>query len=458
MKKIIFAFSILLALVNSSCEKAEVYGVEALQTDDWKYSVLENGDINLIEFIGKITDTLNIPSSIDGKKVSQISGSFATQKGLLNQEITNVDLIVEVIKINSDIDFVNDFAFSYIGNLREVIGFEKIKNFGTGVFLNDPKFVIKGDEFSKDLTVIGYRAFEGCTLMADSIDLSNRGEMAIAQNSFKDCSNLSKIDLGGTTVTMDLSCVSGTKVPFASLLAYLKLKDIPENFLANNQEIVDLDFSEWPLETIGANAFKGSSLKHIVLPETVHSIGESAFAGSTIQEIDLSHTKIVSLAGGYSAVFGNCTQLKSIALPSTLKTMTGSGYSVGAFLSGCSALEELNLEYIQDAKLATGALYGLTSLRVLTLSPYCEEVGFLVFGDPWPVKNTNLEEIIFTRNVAGSMTTLPSFTPGRSEYGFLYYNNDGVFKKFKYPAGSEYGDDQKLKDIIAQYGGVLEEY
>ncbi len=69
------------------------------------------------------------------------------------------------------------------------------------------------------------------------------------------------------------------------------------------------------LTIIGDEAFRESKLKEIVIPESVSSIGKSAFARTPLTKADLSRCKITVLSESMMAV----TELKEILLPSTLQ-------------------------------------------------------------------------------------------------------------------------------------------
>ncbi len=69
--------------------------------------------------------------------------------------------------------------------------------------------------------------------------------------------------------------------------------------------------------TLGDHVFKDCPLPQIIFPRTLSSIREYAFEGSGLTSADLSNTKIEYLPNG---CFCNCTKLKEVQLPSTLTT------------------------------------------------------------------------------------------------------------------------------------------
>jgi hypothetical protein len=137
---------------------------------------------------------------------------------------------------------------------------------------------------------------------------------------------------------------------------------------------------------IGANAFQNcTTLKNIILPDTIKTIGDYAFNGCTsLSQICMSFTNITSIgdqafAGCTSLkvvtlpnscaslgaqVFANCTSLITVLLPSELTTIPSYAFK------NCSSLEDIDFENCQ--KLTTigyGAFYNCTSLDSVYEAP-----------------------------------------------------------------------------------------
>ena len=84
---------------------------------------------------------------------------------------------------------------------------------------------------------------------------------------------------------------------------------------------------------IGNNAFFGSSITSISLPNSVKTIGYNAFwACYGLTSIDFGSTAITTI---YSDAFGYCGNLTSVTLPSTVTLINGNPFR------GCSALDYL---------------------------------------------------------------------------------------------------------------------
>lgn len=97
-----------------------------------------------------------------------------------------------------------------------------------------------------------------------------QGTDTIAENSFKDCTNLAEVHLPQETVSIGDSAFKNSGLESISL---------PSN-----------------LTTIGSEAFSGTSLVNVTIPETITTIGENAFAETeSLQEMNLdSHYNDIS--------------------------------------------------------------------------------------------------------------------------------------------------------------------
>ena len=178
---------------------------------------------------------------------------------------------------------------------------------------------------------IGVSAFEGCTALAH-IELSDSlKELGAA--AFKDCAALDSI------------CWPVT------------LKVIPSEIFegCNSLSCIDLGNN---LRSIGGRAFRETSLKEIILPETLTKISESAFSNvDSLRFIQLpSQLQIVP-----SYCFSGCDNLEVVEFPSELREI-----QEGAF-RGCTSLKSLafpnSLEII-----GSGAFSGCSSLKYFDIS------------------------------------------------------------------------------------------
>lgn len=121
---------------------------------------------------------------------------------------------------------------------------------------------------------------------------------------------------------------------------------------------------------IPAYTFFKTSVAALVLPADITTIGEGAFAGSEVTELTIPEG--VTSIGDYA--FYGCPNLKTINLPSTLKTI-----GKGTF-GNCMALESLDLSATAVREIPERAFAGSMSLADVKLPSGIEKVGREAFS------------------------------------------------------------------------------
>ena len=146
---------------------------------------------------------------------------------------------------------------------------------------------------------------------------------------FKECTHLTTIDLStienfGNNILSGCTALTSIKLPST-------MQSIPEGLLEGCSSLTSFTFPSG-VTSIGWNAFNGTGLTSITLPDELNSIGGFAFA--------------------------NCTALPSIAFPEKLQRIDNSAFY------GCSALTsvETSASYIGD-----NAFNNCTNLTNVTL-------------------------------------------------------------------------------------------
>lgn len=261
---------------------------------------------------------------------------------------------------------------------------------------------------SNTVTKVGAGAFQGCTSLT-SITISS-GLTKLEQNMFNGCTALTEIEIPGTVTSalpnsLFKGCVNLAKVTFAEGTAALDVKvnafaeggnsgitdliinrpfnysvstamaDKPWRGITNLKNVtfggkaVEIEPSMFEgcsaletvtfnsdITTMGTNAFAGTALANVVLPNTITSIASGAFANtSKLTNVTLGDavTVIDALAFRNSAV-------KNINLPATLETIGDMAFS-GAKLEGTLALPE-NVKRIGQQAFANNT--GLTAVEI----------------------------------------------------------------------------------------------
>ena len=196
---------------------------------DFEYTIRSDGDIIITKYIGK-TDTVIIPSKIDGRIVKIIGGGAFNDVELTEDSAINKSIVTSVF-IPDSITVIGEMAFSGCDKLIEV-------------------------RMSNQIITIGRNAFSGCRALA-SIDLSIPTLTEIHDHAFQGCFAL-------TTVNLPKSLQSIGKYAFERNIA-----------------LVELTMEEG-ITSIGISAFAGcKALQKVTIPASVQTIGDLAFSWCT---------------------------------------------------------------------------------------------------------------------------------------------------------------------------------
>ena len=215
-----------------------------------------------------------IPSTIAGKPVISI------KSGAFNS--IRKKAIIKSVVIPESVKYIEDYAFANNSNLTAV-------------------------HFSEGLETIGMYAFDDCGLV----------DVVLPE---------SVTELGKNAFSLNKSMTS-IKLPSS-------LKEIPDSFVVGAKSLSRIEIPN-SVTSIGKNAFWGTGLTSIKIPQGVTAIPEDMCREcENLVEVDLP-LGITSI-GQYA--FRSCTSLKTIYLPTTLKTL-----SFEAFRN--SGLEEVILPY-----------------------------------------------------------------------------------------------------------------
>ena len=137
---------------------------------------------------------------------------------------------------------------------------------------------------------------------------------------------------------------------------------------------------------VGYGVFQNNNnLRAVTIPDTVTSIGGYAFyACKKLFDVSLS-ANLVSLG---DRSFGNCTSLKGIEIPKTLKT----AYAFGPF-SGCSALTNVTLEQGMTA-VAPNLFYNCSGIVSIKIPDTVTSIGNDAFRNCDSLKNVEIPDSV----------------------------------------------------------------
>ena len=305
---------------------AEVY----MTTSDnkWHYTLNADGSVSIrgMPYETVTEESVEIPASINGKKVTSIGGMAFAHRNYPFKEIVIPSSVVSIgehafsgneslesITLTDSINEIGEYAFYQCSNLKNVrtngsgtpggTGNASIGKLSFGSCTN-----LESISIPAGINYIGTYAFDMCenlrdVSMPDSIQ--EIGEMA-----FYLCKSLKNISVPGTAKNIGRS-------------AFLACEGLESVTLGNG------------VESIGDYAFCGcENLQEVTMPDTISYLGISAYDGC----INLTG---ISLPAGIKGVneraFYECKSLKNIDIPD------GATYIDKDAFSYCHALESVTI-------------------------------------------------------------------------------------------------------------------
>ena len=221
------ALSVSAATVDSNAPV--VSADDNLVSGDFKYSVLDDGTVEISKYVGNDSD-VTIPDEIDEKKVTSIGkGAFENNISIKNIEMSNNILSIydgayyncqslETIKLSNSLteilvgafgnclslkridlpdslSYVDDFAFGNCKNLEKVHFSNGVKEKGTTVRFAKSIFEncvsLTSINLPNNLKWIGYADFLGCSKIEEII--IPESVTGIVNKAFSNCNNLQRI-------------------------------------------------------------------------------------------------------------------------------------------------------------------------------------------------------------------------------------------------------------------------
>ncbi len=322
---------------------------------DDTFKILNNGTIVGLTDEGKALETLNIPLTINGVKITRIASSaFKYSKAtsvVLSENVTCVDA----------------YAFRKMSNLKSVVATTNLTSVGRDLFkdsINVRNIVIISKNASvSDIAITGSNKIASISEKLGDFTLSISGTSYLFTN-----------DL--TTYTLDANgfLFNSENVLCAYLgdakeiTVYDDIVEIGDSAFENlGVNIVNLPAG---LKKIGNNAFKNSDLISIELPAGITEIGEGAFAYSKIKEFTLpSGVKTIS-----ASAFAGCNLLKRFNFNDVV-TEIGDG----AF-SGCVKILNIVLPS-SVTRIGNNAFVGCERLENVFIPASVESIGAYAFSN-----------------------------------------------------------------------------
>lgn len=184
----------------------------------------------------------------------------------------------------------------------------RITSFGTKLFSNTKLVRVTFED--SDASLYLSTAFDSCAELV-SVNFGTR-QMSIPANAFKNCTSLGSISIGTGVSSLGKNAFSGcTNLTEVNIPTDGALKTVAENVFTNMANLQTVSFTGvgGTLTSIANNAFKGTGITEIEIPEGVTSIGKYAFQNcASLTKISLP-ASLTSI--GENAIDG-CDKLSSI--------------------------------------------------------------------------------------------------------------------------------------------------
>lgn len=383
---------------------------------------------------GKMNTDLVIPSIANNYYVTEIG-----DKAFYNDDwITSLILPNTITKIGNNafsygprignlvipnsVTSIGDWAF-YGSGLTSVVIPNSVTTIGGYAFGSNPR--LTHVEIPNSLTKIDGSTFVDCIKLS-SVEIPN-SITEIGGQAFMNCENLTSIYIPESVTRIRLEAFKGcsglTMAEFASIKSLCNIEFEGENsnplsqahhLFINGEEIIDLDIPN-TIVSIGSQTFSGcSSLKSIYIPSSVKSLALTDCSGLT--SIDIPNT-VTSLA------LRGCSGLTSIDIPNSVK-------EIGPFaFYDCTGLTSIRIPN-SVTSIYDWAFSGCEKLETIIFGCGLKEVCAEVFKD-CPIANIYITAPKPPKIYANTFNDYSGTVHLQGEASAVAYGNDEVWGKFK---------------------------
>ncbi len=389
-----FIFTTILCVVTAG---AETYG-------DYEYTLLDDGTVEITGYTGSATE-LEIPSKIDGKKVTSIGNtSFLGCKTFTS------------VTIPDSVTSIGEHTFASCSSLESVIIPDSVTRIGTSAFVSCSS--LESIVIPDSVTRIVRGTFIGCSSL-ESVTLSNN-ITSINEYAFMNCSSLKSITIPNSVTSIGLQAFLGC--------SSLESITIPGN-----------------VKNIGNGAFINcTSLKSLTILDGVTYIENSAFICTALTSVTIPDS--VTYIGDY--VFRNCETLESITIPDSVK-------SIGVYaFDNCS--EDLVINCYKDSSAHS---YALENNIAVSFIP-TDMKGFSLGGRAsnalrlnW-TKNTSAEGYIIEQYKNGAWTQIAKIADGTTNF----YRATGLTPSTEYKFRMKAYVTDGTKTLYSDYTSTISTY
>ena len=281
-----------------------------------------------------------------------------------------------------DADFVikEGVLIRYRGHADIIRIPSSVKKIGDQVFSRNKQ--IKELYIPEGVEAIGEFAFSECVFLTD-VRLPHTLKK-FTYNIFLGCSNINKV-----TMPLRLQNYGAKIFSSAYKVLYTYEKTVPDVIQESGERAAGkktepkgatLISDDFTIVNGVLQKYKGND-KEVVIPENVREIGRNAFTGTNIQKVTLPDSVLIIQNWAFSA----CSKLEQVVLVGGLKT-------IGSYaFNGCVKLSQINLTESIDS-IGLRAFHDCESLPNNVLPNKFIAQGSEIFGEPFASRKTKAEK------------------------------------------------------------------
>lgn len=289
------AFSLLLAMVM--CLALLPATASALSNDTFEYT-LSGDEVYITGLLDETIEDLVIPSTIDGKPVTQIEG-FANIKALKS------------VTIPSTVKKIGWKAFYRCSSLNSVTLSEGLEEIDTWAFTNCGFEQIT---LPNSVCKMGSWVFEECENL-EKVNIPS-SLTTLPDWMFKRCSSLKHIDIPSTVTTIGKGAFQESGL--VSITIPSSVTKVPSQMCYYCKHLTSVELPSGVTE-IGGMAFDScTALESILFPTSLKTMDGAAFRSSGLKEVILPY----GFESHVYNLFYDCKNLTAIYAPSTMKAKT----------------------------------------------------------------------------------------------------------------------------------------
>lgn len=274
---------------------------------------------------------------------------------------------VKELVLPKDLTYIGDEAFKNLKKITSVVIPDNVTTIGYGAFANceELKTLVIGsgvETWNKTPYRNDYHdrdfescSFEGCTSLKDVT--VRHGVKSIGSYAFYNCAAITKIDLPASVTTVAKNAFAGcTSLKEATIRtgeigasAFENCTGMEQLSLSGTTKIEEYAFKNCPLIT------------QVVLPATVTKIEREAFYGTGLKEICIPNA-VLTIGSG---AFARCTSMTDAIIGSAVTTWDNGDYK-NEYLNGT---------------MVNAAFFGDTALKNVYFCDGIDSIGSYAFGD-----------------------------------------------------------------------------